>query len=294
MLRSFAATFQTLALLVAMGAGLLAAAALPSLAIGQGSEAGKKDNTPTKDTAPAASSNPSSSVKTGNSKPSDKEPSKDGASKKESSKDSSDRKPDNNSNASNKSSQKPRAVAITPEREAAVMKFVQLNHPELGDLLLHLKSSQTKEYEQAIRELFRASERLAQTKERDVALYELELAVWSAQSKIQLISARLKMSDSPPLREELRTLLDQQLSARLALLTFQRNQAAQRMEKLSQQIESLEASRDDMVDRQMEFLTRGSKSEAKPAIKPSGKPNERLSTGGKTPQPSEKPAAPPK
>lgn len=152
---------------------------------------------------------------------------------------------------------KARPVAITPEREAAVMTFVQLNHPELAELLTHLKSSQTREYEQAIRELFRASERLAATQDRDQQQYQLELAVWTAQSKIQLISARLKMNDSATLRDELKSLLEQQLSARIALLSFERAKITQRMEKIDQQIENLEASREEMIERQLEFLTRG-------------------------------------
>src|SRR5262245_22677697 len=73
-------------------------------------------------------------------------------------------------------------VAVTPEREAAVLTFIQRNHADLADLLAHLKENQPQAYEQAIRELFRTTERLAQIQERDPLQYELELAVWKAQS----------------------------------------------------------------------------------------------------------------
>ena len=80
---------------------------------------------------------------------------------------------------------------VTPEREAAVMTFVKQHHAELAELLVQLKASNSKEYEQAIRELFRTSERLAQIQERDMPQYELELKHWQVQSRVQLLSARV-------------------------------------------------------------------------------------------------------
>ena len=46
---------------------------------------------------------------------------------------------------------------VTPEREAAVLNFVQRNHAELADLLAVLKTSQPDEYVRALREIFRAT-----------------------------------------------------------------------------------------------------------------------------------------
>src|SRR5688500_7902960 len=40
---------------------------------------------------------------------------------------------------------------ITPEREAAVMTFVKQHHPELSELLIHLKEHTPKEYDRAVR-----------------------------------------------------------------------------------------------------------------------------------------------
>src|SRR5689334_3765831 len=67
-------------------------------------------------------------------------------------------------------------IAVTPEREAAVMTFVQRNHVELADLLGYLKTSQPEEYERAIKDIFRTTERLAAIQERDPLQYELEIA----------------------------------------------------------------------------------------------------------------------
>ena len=86
--------------------------------------------------------------------------------------------------AKQQSRQKPkqkRMPGVTRGREAAVMAFVREHHAELADLLLYLKSNQPKEYQLAVRDLFRTSERLAQMQERDFKRYELELALWKAQ-----------------------------------------------------------------------------------------------------------------
>src|SRR5262245_8457794 len=56
------------------------------------------------------------------------------------------------------------APPFTPESEAAALKFVGENHRELGALLKQLKASSPEEYKRAIRDLFRTTEKLAQTK----------------------------------------------------------------------------------------------------------------------------------
>src|SRR5690242_13764878 len=66
------------------------------------------------------------------------------------------------------------AILVTPEREAAVLTFVQRNHAELADLLAALKTNDPQQYERAIRDIFRTTERLAQIQERDPLQYELE------------------------------------------------------------------------------------------------------------------------
>src|SRR5689334_8604162 len=63
---------------------------------------------------------------------------------------------------------KPELVAVvSPEREAAVMTFVRRHHEELEALLIHLREARPKEYEKALRELFRVTERLGQIQDRD-------------------------------------------------------------------------------------------------------------------------------
>jgi len=147
-------------------------------------------------------------------------------------------------------------VAVTPEREAAVMTFVHRNHPELADLLVYLRAAQPEEYERAIKEIFRTTERLATIQERDPLQYDLEVVVWTAQSRVQLLTAKLKMGSNDDLIKQLRAALQAQNAAKVALLKHERQRAADRLEKLESDITRLEANRDDVVDRQLKLLTR--------------------------------------
>jgi hypothetical protein len=149
-------------------------------------------------------------------------------------------------------------LAITPEREAAVLSFVERNHAELTGLLDHLKTNQPKQYEQAVKEIFRVTERLAGIQERDPLLYELEVKLWTAQSHVQLLAARLKMQGSDEHRQQLREALSAQVAARLEVLKHQREQAAERLAKMEKDIAQLEENRERMIDRQLEVLTKPS------------------------------------
>jgi len=157
---------------------------------------------------------------------------------------------------SKKETKAKRPLAVTPEREAAVMTFIQRNHAELADLLTNLKSTQPEEYDQAVREIFRTTERLAQIHERDLLQYELELAVWTAQSRVQLLAAKLKMGATDELRDQLRAALLTQGEARLALLKHDRQKAADRVAKLEGEITQFESDRDKAINRQLQVLLR--------------------------------------
>jgi hypothetical protein len=149
------------------------------------------------------------------------------------------------------------ALSITPEREAAVLNFVERNHAELSELLAHLKTSQPKQYEQAIKEIYRVTERLAGVQERDPLHYELEVKLWTAQSRVQLLAARLKMGDSESVKKELREALASQIDARLDVLKHQKQQAADRLAKMESDISQLEANKEKAIERQLEMLARG-------------------------------------
>ena len=158
---------------------------------------------------------------------------------------------------------KAKKLGVTPERQAAVMTFVQRNHPELADLLAHLKARQPAEYEGAVRELFRTTERLAQIQERDPLQYDLEVTLWTAQSRVQLLTARLMMGTSDELQSSLRSAVSAQIDARVALLKHQRQKSADRLSNLDREIQKVEGDREQVIDRQLQLLTRAA-SEGRP------------------------------
>ena len=127
---------------------------------------------------------------------------------------------------------KPTPMNVTPEREAAVKTFVERNHPELAELLTHLKANKPQEYERAIRELHRITERLAGVQERDRAQYDLELKLWTAQSRVQLFTAKLRMDSTDELKSKLRDALNAQAEAKVALLKHERVRVADRLAKI--------------------------------------------------------------
>lgn len=179
---------------------------------------------------------------------------------------------------------RPRAsLAVTPEREAAVTTFVQRNHPELEDLLLYLKDSQPDEYERAVREIFRTTERLALIRERDRQQYDLEVAAWQAQSRVQLLAAKLQMDSSPELATQLREALRLQNEARLALLKHERQKTADRLARFDTDIARVERDREAIIERQFKLLTAGGsnsgpdKRPAKLNTKTSSKPTKKKS-----------------
>lgn len=159
------------------------------------------------------------------------------------------------------------AIAVTPEREAAVMTFIERNHAELGELLTHLKENQPAAYEQAVREIFRTTERLAQVKERDPQQYELEVVVWKSQSRVQLIVAKMKMAVTDTLKADLRLALAAQVDAKLALQHHERQKLSDRLTKLDSDIVRQTADREKIIDRQFQQYAqgRGGKAGAKAA-----------------------------
>jgi hypothetical protein len=166
---------------------------------------------------------------------------------------------------------------ITPEREAAVMTFVKRHHPELTQLLIHLKENAPKEYDRAVRDLLRTSERLAQIQERDSLTYELELQSWKARSRAQLLAARLQMGDSDELRKQLRAALNEEYDLRLQLLERDREKAAERLKHLGDQVDKLSQRREEEIDRQLKQLTsaaRGGEAKAKGKAKAKAKAKE--------------------
>lgn len=145
-------------------------------------------------------------------------------------------------------------AGFTPEREAAALTFVRMHHAELADLLVPLKQADPTEYQRAIRELFRTSERLALLKERQPRRHELDLRAWKLNSRLQLLVARITMAPSKDLEDELRRLLDEQIAVRQEQWLIERERLLLRVREIDEQIAQGQAERTDEVERQLERI----------------------------------------
>jgi hypothetical protein len=148
-------------------------------------------------------------------------------------------------------------VIMTPERQAAAMKFAELHHPELFQLLQGLKQGRRPQYQQAVRQLYNDSERLARMKERVPSRYEFLLAEWQLDSRLRLLVARMTMSaGDPELEAQLRELLKKRSETRLALLQLDRERQAARLAKLDDQIQELESDQDAAIEKALSQIQR--------------------------------------
>lgn len=153
--------------------------------------------------------------------------------------------------------------AFTPERETAALSFVREHHAEVADLLENLRKTRPEQYRRAARELFRASERVAQWKDRDPTRYELELQTWKINSRIQLLLARSTMSPDIDVDAELRSLLAERIDVRLKLRRHDRELAAKRLADIDSDIDRLARQRDAAVERQLAQMRQGVKANRK-------------------------------
>lgn len=161
-------------------------------------------------------------------------------------------------------------VIMTPERQAAAMKFAELHHPELYQLLQGLKRGSRAEYQQAVRQLYSDSERLARLKERAPSRYDFVLTEWQLDSRMRLLVARMTMSsDDPELKAQLQELLKKRHENRLALLKLDRERQAARLAKLDDQIQEMESDREAAIQKDLLRIQRslglGKRAPRKPA-----------------------------
>lgn len=134
--------------------------------------------------------------------------------------------------------EKPRFV-LTPEREAAAKLFARRHHPELADLLDKLQEEMQKQYTQAIRQIYQASERLARIKERSEEDYKLQLNLWKVDSRINLLAARMTKSKDKQLRRQLEQLLRERVAVKRNILKRDREKVQTRLDRIDKSLEAL-------------------------------------------------------
>ncbi len=226
-----------------------------------------RDSTPSKETAKPTASDTEK-----------KESEKKEPEKKDSENRDSSNKPKSNApgkgkpDAANKTGLK--GAEFNAEKEKAALDFAAQHHPELVSLITPLKTSNPREYQRAVRELFRTTERLSGIRVNNPVRYELELDAWKLQSQIRLLTARLTMTTDPELELQLREALKKKGETQLRLLQNERAALQSRIDTVQKEIDRTSQSPDQLVQQEYDRLLKKTERDRN-AIAPkstSGKP----------------------
>lgn len=139
-----------------------------------------------------------------------------------------------------------------PKEEAAI-EFAQRNHPALVPLLQALKTSSPNKYREAIVALNKDIDRLGGIRERNAQRYSEQLAEWKITSRIQLLGARLAVSDDSDVETELAAALRERVDLKLANAKAELDRLKKREKKLNSMIEEL-SDKDKQVAKELAQL----------------------------------------
>ncbi len=144
---------------------------------------------------------------------------------------------------------------ITPEREAAALKFAELHHPELVQLLEALREIDQKQFHKAVEEIFRVSEKLARNKSRFPERYDLALKAWKLTSRLNLLVASLPMaSDYEASMQDIKKAYTRKLEIQIQLLEMEEVAARKRLERIQESIASSKSDQQETIDKQLQRI----------------------------------------
>jgi hypothetical protein len=148
----------------------------------------------------------------------------------------------------------PNGGELSAADEKQALEFASQHHPELVELIAPLKGSNPKEYQRAIRELFRTSQKLENIRLRAAARYELELQAWKLHSNVRLLAARLVMEPDPKLQEELKEAIRLKATNRVRMMELEKETLQTRLEQVNSELAKSSKSVDLVVDQEYERL----------------------------------------
>lgn len=125
---------------------------------------------------------------------------------------------------------------LSAEQEQRALEFAKEHHPELAELLQHLRKRSRSGFAGGIREVHHSVMRLDRLKEKQPARYDFELQNWKLDSEIRLLTARWSMSQDPELEARIRELLRERQQVRMDKLKSERDRLAQRLSQLDAEI----------------------------------------------------------
>jgi len=162
-------------------------------------------------------------------------------------------------------------LPITEEMETAALTFAKEHHSELSDLLEKLKKGKRAEYERAIRQLVVVEKHLAGVRKQSPSRYETSRTLWSLNSKIRLVAARMTKSKSADsmLEAELHGLVSERLKVKVDQMREQREALAKQIAALQKDLDladkrilDVESDHEAAVQADIERVKRGAERSA--------------------------------
>jgi DNA-binding transcriptional MerR regulator len=155
---------------------------------------------------------------------------------------------------------------VTPEQRRQVLAFAREHHPELARLLEQLDKSRSGEFGRAVRELNLQIQRLERTREKSPARYAVQLESWKVDSQIRILMARWVRNHDDGLERQIRTLLRERQTARVAQLTAEQQRLEDQLKRINQQLTELAGDGEALVDKEWQQLASRTEQQKKTAV----------------------------
>lgn len=156
--------------------------------------------------------------------------------------------------------------------EAESLTFAREHHPELAQLLDTLRGMDRRHFDDALRDLSRDVERLMRMRDREPDRYPLSLELWKLESRIRLEVARYSTTGNDDFQTRLKPLIDQRREARVKLLQLDRTKAVERLNRIDEQLATLQSESDKQTAHEINLLRKSVSSKTRPRTSPSRKP----------------------
>lgn len=160
---------------------------------------------------------------------------------------------------------RPAPAATDVERAERVRTFVGAHQPELAELLDRLEKRKPAEHAAAVADLDASVRALAASRAKDERLYELELRVWRARTRIDLLVARWmagSKKNRAKLEPEIRAAIGAEIDARAEQLAYRKQRSAAWYDR---QIVRLSDRREELVADRLDALLAEPERKKKPA-----------------------------
>jgi hypothetical protein len=154
---------------------------------------------------------------------------------------------------------------FTEEREAAALCFVKKHLPELAPFLEQLKKNNGGQYQHEIREIFQATEWLADLQD-DSKRHELELKIWKAENKAHILAARLSTApddEKNKLEIDLQGLAKELVELDVSILELKADQLDRELGEVKDELAKAKENADKQIKERYEQLLEKAKKRRK-------------------------------